>query len=552
MAPEVFTFDPSADWPSAPGAPRVLWLAPGSLSASRLTAAWESRGELADLASITGPWAAVLWNPRTNSYFVATDPLGVQPVFWTRGTNERIYVASWLDRLLDEDHVSVNLDYEAVLLDTGDSLMVDRQAHRTRFVGVSRVLWGRAVEFAGRSAPRTVRYWDRSHLPEADESLSPADSAQLLRECLDQAIARSVATEDTYGAHISGGLDCSAVAVRAHQRLAERGGGLRRGYSWAPPEDKAPLTGGDERRLLDAISAATGIDIQRTFDDGRGDWFWYRDINRYPQSTHTMERLTLPSARADGVTVMLSGWGGDECASFNGRRVVNSLLRRGQLATAWRVARDRADVTTVGRGNPHLSAMAVLLRATHARTFDALRHPKQHLAQRRASVRIDELLRSQWPTVAAARLEAREQFDSVRNYRDLQWYLLTDGHLQHRTAWWYQTGRLFNVQYRFPLLDLDVVRAAFHVPWRAYLNDGWSRYSFRLAVQQWLPKEVAWNATKDEPALFTLTLPPANRPSGLPPQAGSDPRLAEVLLLSDRTYPRTWGASGTEAADRSP
>lgn len=35
---------------------------------------------------------------------------------------------------------------------------------------------------------------------------------------------------------------------------------------------------------------------------------------------------------------MLSGWGGDELASSNGRAVIGDLLRRGRLATLWRMS----------------------------------------------------------------------------------------------------------------------------------------------------------------------------------------------------------------------
>lgn len=538
VSPEVYSFPlhGGPDGHETPQRPEVLWFAPASLHTKQVASAWAERGDLADLRGVSGPWAAVLWQPRTHAYYVVTDPLGIQPVFWTVGDDGRCYVSAWLDQLLSQSSVNPEVDYEAVLLDAGDHLVVDRLAHRTRFVGVSRVLWGRAVEFDRHNEVRTVQYWDRSELPEPDESMSLDDSAELFTELIDQAIHRVIDEGQCFGAHVSGGLDCTTVAVRANQLLNRAGDQIRFGYSWTPPEEAHPLVPNDERLLLDLVSDREGFPIRRMIDDGRGDWFWSRDVNRYPQSTHVVERLVLPTARDDGVDVLLSGWGGDEFSSFNGRKVLSTLLQQRRYGDAVHEARLRVNRQASKRGTATVYTAKMLGSALAPTLSDFVGHPRRRLSQRRASRRIDRELRSTWPEVAQSRQEAIERFRQVSNYRDYQWFLLSNGHLQHRTTWWYQTGRLFNIQYRFPLLDLDVVKGAFRVPWHAYLGQGWTRVAFRKAVQGWVPAEVAWNPTKSEPAQVSGLQTLVNRNGRIVTAHLDDPKLAEVLLLSQRTY----------------
>lgn len=540
VAPEVFDFafpgDPAARTEQFAQQPKVLWFAPHSLHTERVTRAWERRGELADLRDITGPWAAVLWQPHTRTHFVVTDPLGVQPVFWTIGPDARCYVSAWLDQLLVQSRIPAELDYEAILLDTGEGLMVDRQAHRTRFVGVNRVLWGRAEEFDTNGWVQTVRYWDRDELPEPDESLSVDDSAELFAQLIDQAIRRVVSTGESFGAHVSGGLDCTTVAVRANQILNESGDRIRVGYSWTPSEDVHPRVPGDERKLLDLISAQEGFPIRRLVDDGSGDWFWSRDINRYPQSTHLVERLVLPVARTDGVQVLLSGWGGDEITSFNGRSVLATLTHRHRFVVAWRQARQRAGKFRSNRITANILTANMLVNAVAPRLAPRIMHPRQRMTHRRIATEVNRELEASWPSAARSRREAAQRFRAVKDYRDYQWYLMTNGHLQHRITWWYQTGRLFDIHYRFPLLDLDLVKAAFQVPWAAYLHDGWTRVAFRRASARWVPREISWNPSKTEPAQVSGIGNLVNRPAALHQALLDDPKLAEVLFLSDRTH----------------
>jgi len=469
---------------------------------------------------------------------MVVDPVGVQPLYWARTHTGGFVVSSWIDRLLERPDVDDSLDYEGVLLGSIGGLYGEAISHRTRFAAVSRVPWGSAVRVRRDGSVRVEQYWDPRALPGPDHSLTLDDAAELLRERIDVAVRRLTPTDTPVGSHVSGGLDCTAVACRSNQVLAESGQSLTAGYSWAPDEREVPRFVGDERMLLDDVATQERLAIRTVYQDESGDWFLELDQDRYAQNTHHFERFVLPQARADGARIMLSGWGGDELSSFNGRGVLDHLVSSGKLRAVWNQTNQRAKLNAsdrVGIGRQVRVFGAAIFGAAPGQIKD-LRHRGQARARDAHAAEIDAMLRAVSPCAADIRRDRIATFAQARDHHSYQLGLLTGGHLQRRCDDWYQTGRLFDVFYRYPLLDLDVVKASLQLPWWAFRSHGWTRTAFRLAVEPRVPPSVAWNTSKTEPALFS---PPERLPverSPLPDMTfrADDQRYQDVLGLAER------------------
>lgn len=526
-----------------------MWTAPGSIDPPGLTRAW--RAGRRGLATFSGPWAAVLWHPSEQSYSIAADPIGVMPVFWARTSSGTIAVSTWLEALVEHAHLDTTVDVEAALLIAGAGLQDAANAHRTPFAAVSQVPGGCVLQVRPDGRPMLSRYWDASCLPAPDETLSLPDCAALLREGIDAALRRLLPADEGIGAHVSGGLDSSAIACRAQVLLAESGRRLAAGYSWTPTDALHPRQPGDENAVLDDVARWAGVPIRRREGVGYAPWFAAADPALYPEATHLMESWLLPVARADGVGVMLSGWGGDELASYNGFGVVETLVRRGALGWARREVVDRRAV--LGEPAPSNAATARALAGAAYRTLPpairAARHPFRQLAGRRAEAELEEQLRAVSPLAAQLRREGLGQLSQPDDHHARQLALIQRGHLQHRATWWHQTGQLFGIQYRYPLLDLEVVSAVARLPWWAFRYRGWDRPAFRLAVSPWVPESVAWSVHKSEPAIFdpaalawlNANVEPRRRPV---PDAAYDRAM--------RVAWRTWDDIGAAAPEGPP
>lgn len=519
--------------------PRLLWSAPGSLFIDRVTAAWEQRGRLADLARVSGPWAVVLWDPATSTHLAVTDPIGVQPLYWARTATGSVAVSSLLHALADRPDVDDRVGAEG-LIRTGGRIHVPEDQHPTSLQDIWRLSFGRALRVSSRGTT-VEQYWDPRDIAGPDESLSLDDCAQMLRERIDNAIRRLLPADGQgVGGHVSSGIDCSTMTARANQILAESGGGVVAGYSWSPDESVLPRLGIDERDLLDDVTRREGFPIRRIPYDETGDWFEQTDPLRYPGETLGIERWSLAQARADGVTTMLSGWGGDELSSFNGRHVYEALVRRGKLLALWHETGSRATVySTSGpvtlRGRASVFKSAVGAGALHALP-QRLRRGAREEDQRRQDV-IERLSAVSPAAAAAYERSLRTSVTLTKDHHDYQLALFSQAHIQARTSAWFQAGELMGVRYRYPLLDLDVVEAAFRMPWWAFRSRGWNRIAYRKAVSAWIPDSVAWNILKNEPAVFTWRQQNGSA-SALPPRSTRESETYERLLaLGESTRP---------------
>jgi asparagine synthase (glutamine-hydrolysing) len=499
--------DPS---PVPGGEPSVVWVAPGSSGTEDLRSAWH-RGDSA-LRTHRGPLGAVLTD-RDGAIVLATDPLGTMPLYWARNEAGAIVVDTNISRIVDRPDVDDRLDLEGVVLTSQPGLRGDQAADRTAFRAVRVVPAGSTVRFRPDGTWQTRRHWSPSGVAGPDERLTFDDCVEALRAAVDGAIRDAVATDRHLGAHVSGGLDCTSVACRAQLLLAEQGRSLVAGYSWAPSEDDVPRFAGDERALLDDVEREAGFPVHRA-PHRDTTWWFRRDPNRFPSSTHATERHIIQLASDHGVQVMLSGWGGDELASFNGRSVWTYLIRRGEWSRV--LAEQRRQRSLTGT-RPSVRTVAQQLLGTAVRALphpvDQLRHPVATWRQHQADLEWEAELRSFSPLVADLAAEQRTRVAHARDPRSYQEALLGLGHLQHRIQAWHQVGSIFGLTYRYPLLDVRVVETALRMPWWAWRHDGWSRAAYRAAVAPWVPASVAWNLRKVEPAFF-------QRP-------GAEPRVIE-------------------------
>ncbi len=490
--------------PSPHNLHEILWVSPGSLGEEVVAQAWEEGG-LSKLARVSGPWAVVAWDRSAQEHLLITDPIGIQPLFWGRTRRGQIVASSLLSALVDEADVDDALDYEGILIDQSHDLVKGRAtAHRTSFASISKVPGGHALRVRHDGSTRLEEYWNPATLPGPDNAMSLRDCSDLLRNSIESAVRRHTAQNLTVGAHVSGGLDCTSVACLAQLVLAESGKHLVAGYSWAPSDEVVPRFPGDERQLLDDVESHAGIPIRTIGPEDSADWFWRLDPVRYPNTDHGRESHVLYQARRDGVRILLSGWGGDEFASFNGRTVIQNLIRRGRLPRAWK---ERSLAMALEDEGP--VPLRRRFRGFAGSTVSTLPDPvrsairwRSQTGLRLRAMEIDAAMREFSPVVADLREQNAREFAAAGDYRELQLLLLRYGHLQWRTAGWYQTGRLMGLDYRYPLLDVGVVGAALRMPWWAFRSQGWSRPAFRLAVEKWVPPSVAWNVAKREPALI--------------------------------------------------
>ena len=325
-----------------------------------LLAAFARWGERC-LARLRGMFAFAVWDAQEQSLFLARDPFGIKPLYY-RHDGTRLLFASELNALLASGAIATEIDP----LSVADYLAwFAVPAPRTIYRDLFSLRPGECATFRdGRFDVRSA--WSyRTISKDTVQCATREEFSRELRARLDDSIRAHVIADVPVGAFLSGGLD-SAVVVGLMTRAT--GTRLRTfsidfeetGYSEAAAAAATAGHFGTEHHACMLTGAEVARDVETllaTLDQPTGD-----GINTYYASR---------AARAGGVTVALSGLGGDEL--FGGYPSFRDLPRLARWLPLWRAfpasLRKRA-VGHLRRGDTRRRKLADFLE--HAGTIHEL------------------------------------------------------------------------------------------------------------------------------------------------------------------------------------
>ncbi len=286
---------------------------------------------------LDGDFALAAWEPRQRRLTCARDFMGVRPLCYThkpgqlfafaslpRGLHASGVAARRLDRValgrlqFESYPTGVSTGFEEIFwLPAGHSLVVTPDAFR--------------MHRAWRPDPDQV----------GQRRCSATDAAATLRGLLEDAVRNRLPADGPVAAHLSGGLDSSAIVVMAAREMRARNGGL---HTWSllanPGSGSPPL---DEREYVNAVldqerdiiwSAVhlARIDEHRVID---------MDLPGGDQFAEPDDRICSAAAAA-GAGLLLCGAGGDEGATYNGTGILPEMLRRGHWQGVFSEVKARA------------------------------------------------------------------------------------------------------------------------------------------------------------------------------------------------------------------
>ena len=253
------------------------------------------------LEKLRGMFAFGLYDAR-RGLVLARDRVGIKPLYYYTNQNGLLLFASEVRALLASGYVPNERDVDAI---AGFLLAGSVAAPRTIVKGVSSLLPGHYM--VCREEGITVRrYWDLS-CSEPREPSEPAAMAHI-RTLLDDSVSRHLVSDVPLGVFLSGGIDSGAVVALAS--LARSG---------MPPLttltvtfDEEEFSEGRETRALAGRFHTDHHEIRVT----RAEF-----VSELPKILAAMDQPTndgvntyfvSQAARQAGLTVVLSGLGGDE------------------------------------------------------------------------------------------------------------------------------------------------------------------------------------------------------------------------------------------------
>ena len=430
-----------------------------------------------------------VWDASKERLFCWRDTAGARPFYYHYSPTRGLIFSSDLQSMAA--HPDVAHRFDLPYLRSALEIRNFQHPSRTFLQGVRKLPSGHCLT-VDKAGLRVSRYWRPLDLAErryGDEN----EYVDELRELLQRAVlCRLPNAVGGVGAHLTGGLDSSSVAVVAGRKLHAADRQLI-GFSWAPPRDVVPPIAHDERPLAEAAAHAgrvalrfTRLEPRHIVEDA------CRDLGLHPATTLTVELAASSDAAAAGVNTLLSGWGGDESVVFNGRGYFADLARRGRWFTIQHELRLRSDIHE-----------GPLFQAWRGRVvYPLLPNRLAHRLRPSERAMLPPELRPEFAR-QLAQVEAlpRRDLRERPGVHRMQLMLLTSGHLQYRMESWAAHGATLGITYAFPLLDQRLVEFALSIPDRLYFKHGWKRWLYRTAMAGVLPDDVRWNPYKKDVAM---------------------------------------------------
>ncbi|WP_428245403.1 asparagine synthetase B family protein [Ferrovibrio sp.] len=438
--------------------------------------------EIAGLEQLAGDFAFAAWNRQDRTLLCARDGFGIRPFFFAHRPDDLFVFASLPRGLHATGLVTRSIDPDFLV---SELLFQFAGPERSLFKGVERLAPGGWLLLGPGRPARSGRHWAPDPAQTGSRRIGPVDAATELSRLVEQAVRRRLPAEGPVATHLSGGIDSSAIAILAARNLRSAKRELL-AYSHMPTAFGPYSFGGDGAYLAPVLQQEPDIAWQPVRIDAPAAFVLpAMDADQlFPIDPSDRENRIFADAAGRGAAMLLSGWGGDEAASYRQQGVLVEALLSGHWLYLASELRSAGSVRAAwGELSPFLMPDAV--RAFVHRLTGRTSSPPG-VADLAAGLLRAKHLAGRYPLPSAMPADARRRRLSMLG-----------GHgLTRRVEQWALLSARYGMSAGFPLLDRQLVEFALSLPSELFLREGWSRRVFRDAMAGVLPEDIRWKRTK--------------------------------------------------------
>lgn len=442
-----------------------------------------------------GSFAFAIWDAKQQELFCARDHHGIKPFYYTH-TSQGFGFASEIKGLLQLPFVSTELD-ETWIADFICRIWLNRTS--TLYQHIKRLEPGQRLRLSAQGIDIST-YWHPSDV-EQIELGSDKEYIEAFQHKLFEAVARRAQSDYGVASELSGGLDSSAVTLIGRRYAKEL-----TPFSYVLPKEADFGKLKDERKEINHTLELNGITHGVLLTSEQEPLMQAIDWNRRvqdepPKEMNCMFREDLYGRLSQmDIRTLLSGFGGDDIVSHHGSGYLEELARTGQWKMAFREAKATAQLknTSVVKKIAGLGVQSLF--GFNAEKYDRfmkgfasaqVRPVHQKLRLRPLQQKLFDELQMEERFNAYQQSYFRTGVFALDQIRRMQ-----QPHVMYRLELCDIATRSFKVEYRYPLLDIELIELYLSMPLHMKVRDGRGRYVFRKAVEQLLPHDLLWRDSK--------------------------------------------------------
>ena len=427
---------------------------------------------------INGDFAVVVIDKQKREVLLFRDHIGTRPlVYWQSGT--QLIFASHEFGLAKSGLITTSLS-ERKFIDS--YFRFNKLYSETCFQGIYKVVPGHYVFCVANSRHcKSKIFWFPGKI-QKDKTLTFDKAAARLRELIVAATLNRIEQGKT-GLHVSGGIDSCGIASIVADHTPDKKS--LTGYSWSPETFEEEVEGVNEKEFIDVFMAEKKVNVK------------YLNIEKdepiknsiLPEFvTMHIEHPVMQMAEKDNIENLFSGWGGDEFVSLSLRGTVNHLFFHFKWKTLLKYVKIRGVRATISQLRTDILPLLIpfgLLPAYNAGKTDwsVLRFLRT------------SFIRKHWKQIF---LHRQKNIFGYGNRTRFVLNLLELRHLPERMESWAINAEQYGLEYKYPLLDKEVLDFWFSIPVKYTYKDFQSRLLYREAMKGILTERIRVRKDKGE------------------------------------------------------
>jgi len=423
---------------------------------------------------INGDFAVIVIDRKKNEVHLFRDATGTRPLTYCFDENQLIF-ASHQFGIVKSGLVTTSLSEEKLI---NEIFWFKGDYTQTIFRKLFKVIPGYCFSFSPHRK-LTVKYWKPEEIKQ-NKSLTFEAAVIRLRQLIVSATLSRMESDKT-GVHVSGGLDSTGVASILADHTKDKSQLMC--YSWSPEELDVEFEGVDEKELIELFSADKGIPVKYLrLDEDES----VKD-GLLPEFEHMhIEHPIMKRAGTDGVKTLFSGWGGDEFVSMSTRGTYNHLFFQFKWLQLMKIILKKGIKSGIVRLRTEVLPLLLpfgLLHTYQPIDWSNLRSLKP------------AFILKHWKSIF---FHKRKNFFGYGNRTRFMLNLLENYHLAERMESWAIHAERYGFEYKYPLLDKELLEFWFSIPIEYTYRDMAPRLLYREAMKGILTEEIRLRKDKDE------------------------------------------------------
>ena len=430
-----------------------------------------------------GDFSVVIIDHRLQKVFLFRDHIGVRPLCYAIYGQQLLFASHEFG--IGKSQLMPNEFSENYFL-ANCSLLFNCDYRQTFFKSIRKVVPGSVVSVTSISIQSNA-YWHPERIKKRKD-LTLENTVKELREYLIKATTRRM-EPGVIGTHLSGGIDSSGVAAILADYVHDKSELVA--YSWSPDEGDMEVEGTNEKELIDGFVKEKKIKVRYS---SATDLSVFSSLFSEPEFERMkIELPIMKTAQKDNVPILFSGWGGDEFVSLSLRGAINHIVLRFKLGDFYRWIKYFGIKSTIHRVWKEIMPLVLPSFLCDKRT-------RQNRLTR--FFHVSFILRH----IDSFFLNYKKCIFGWGNRTGFMLRLLHNYHLPERMDSWALYGERYGFEYKYPLLDKELLEFWFTVPVKHTYQTMVSRYLYREAMKGILPEMIRMRPDKHEAFLANLNM----------------------------------------------